>query len=162
MPRPKGLAPDRYEQILSVASGLMLVAVLVAIARGYSEWGTIPALVWLHLGTIVTALVLTPTMLLRRRGDALHRQLGWVWAVSMFATAALSFGIRGLASGGLSVIHILSAFTLVQVPRIIVSARRHHVARHRASVRAMVTGALLIAGFFTFPFHRLMGRWLFG
>jgi uncharacterized membrane protein len=35
------------------------------------------------------------------------------------------------------------------------------VKRHRRSVRAMVTGALLIAGFFTFPFNRLLGHWLF-
>jgi uncharacterized membrane protein len=33
--------------------------------------------------------------------------------------------------------------------------------RHRRGVRAMVTGALLIAGFFTFPFDRLLGHWLF-
>jgi uncharacterized membrane protein len=41
-------------------------------------------------------------------------------------------------------------------------ARRHQVARHRGAVRGMVMGALLVAGFFTFPFGRLMGRWLFG
>jgi uncharacterized membrane protein len=30
------------------------------------------------------------------------------------------------------------------------------------AARGMVLGALLVAGFFTFPFGRLMGRWLFG
>jgi uncharacterized membrane protein len=29
-------------------------------------------------------------------------------------------------------------------------------------VRGMVTGALLVAGFFTFPFGRMLGAWLFG
>jgi len=29
-------------------------------------------------------------------------------------------------------------------------------------VRGLIIGALLIAGFFTFPFHRLLGHWLFG
>ena len=28
-------------------------------------------------------------------------------------------------------------------------------------VRGLVIGALLIAGFFTFPFNRLLGSWLF-
>ena len=42
------------------------------------------------------------------------------------------------------------------------AARRHQHARHRAVVRSMVAGALLIAGFFTFPLDRLMGHWLFG
>ena len=37
------------------------------------------------------------------------------------------------------------------------AARTHKVALHRSSVRGMVTGALLIAGFFTFPFGRLLG-----
>lgn len=72
------------------------------------------------------------------------------------------FWVRGLNQGGLSWIHILSAWTPLQVPLIIWSARTHNVKRHRAPVRGMVLGALLIAGIFTFPFDRLMGRWLFG
>ena len=40
------------------------------------------------------------------------------------------------------------------------SARNHRLDRHRAMVRGMVTGALVIAGFFTFPFGRLLGHWL--
>lgn len=102
-------------------------------------------------------------MLLRRRGDRLHRRLGYVWVAAMGLTAALSFGIRTISpSGGFSWIHILSAWTLIQIPLIVWSARMHNVARHRAAVRGMVLGALLIAGLFTFPFHRLMGQWLFG
>ena len=119
-------------------------------------------MVWWHIATIVTALVLTPVMLLRRRGDRLHRRLGWVWATAMAATAAMTFGIRGLNQGSLSLIHILSAWTLIQVPVIVWAARAHNVARHRGAVRGMVTGALIIAGVFTFPFDRLMGHWLFG
>ena len=101
-------------------------------------------------------------MLLRRRGDQLHRRLGWLWASALFLTALLSFGVRGVNGAVLSPIHLLSALTLVQVPMIVWYARRHQVARHRGAVRGMVIGALLVAGFFTFPFGRLMGRWLLG
>ena len=80
----------------------------------------------------------------------------------MLLTAALSFGIRLSGHGGLSVIHLLSAWVLIQAPMIWWTARTHRIARHRRLVRAMVTGALLIAGFFTFPFDRLLGHWLFG
>ena len=59
-------------------------------------------------------------------------------------------------------IHIISAVTLVLVPRLVWTARHHRVAQHRRAVRGLVTGALLIAGFFTFPFDRLLGHWLFG
>jgi uncharacterized membrane protein len=80
----------------------------------------------------------------------------------MFLTAVSTFFIRGLNQGSLSFIHILSAWTLVQVPLIVWHARHHNHRGHRAAVRGMVTGALIIAGAFTFPFDRLLGHWLFG
>lgn len=155
-------AADRYERILAYAAALLLAVVLVAIARGQADWGRVPMLVWAHLATIIVALALTPVMLLGRRGDRRHRRLGTIWVVAMVLTAALSFGIRQTNHGGFSLIHLLSAFTLVQVPLLWHAARTHRVDRHRRGVRAMVTGALLIAGVFTFPFGRMLGHWLFG
>jgi uncharacterized membrane protein len=64
--------------------------------------------------------------------------------------------------GHFSPIHILSVLVIVLVPMLIRAARRHDVARHRRTVRGIVIGALLVAGFFTFPFDRLLGHWLFG
>ena len=156
------LAADRYERILAYAAAMLLAVVLVAIARGHGEWPRVPPVVWAHLLTILVALALTPVMLLGRRGDSRHRRLGTIWVVAMMLTALLSFGIRQTNHGGFSAIHLLSAFTLVQVPLLWWSARPHRVARHRGAVRAMVTGALLIAGVFTFPFGRMLGHWLFG
>jgi uncharacterized membrane protein len=161
--RPKvDLAPNLYERILAILALLLLVAVATAISRGRAEWGQVPPIVWAHIATIVTALALTPVMLLRRRGDRLHRRLGWVWCGAIAFTAVATFWIRGLNGTSLSFIHLLSAWTLIQVPLIVWAARSHNVARHRSAVRGMVTGALLIAGIFTFPFGRLLGHWLFG
>ncbi|HEX8446019.1 MAG TPA: hypothetical protein VF649_05330 [Sphingomonas sp.] len=154
------LAPDTYERLLAFGSIALLACVVAALARGQAQWALVPANVWLHLATIVVALGLTPIMLLRRRGDRRHRRLGRIWAVAMVLTAALSFTIR--TSGGFSAIHILSAGTLLMVPAMVISARRHQIARHRRLIRGLVTGALLIAGAFTFPFGRMLGRWLFG
>lgn len=156
------LAPEGYDRFLAVAAALLLVAVLAALARGYGEWDHIPAVIWLHLATILVALVLTPVMLLRRRGDRLHRRLGWVWSAALFFTALDSLLIKTINPGHFSFIHLLSLLTLVQVPLIVRAARRHDWKRHRTAVRGMVTGALLVAGFFTFPFGRLLGHWLFG
>ena len=155
-------APDGFDRILAAAALILLAAVATAIFRGRAEWPGLPLVLQGHILTIVVAVALTPLMLLRPRGDRLHRRLGWVWAAAMAGTAALSFGVRGLNGGALSFIHILSAWTLIQVPIIVSSARSHNVARHRGAVRGMVSGALIIAGVFTFPFERLMGRWLFG
>ena len=80
----------------------------------------------------------------------------------MVATAGLSFGIRTINPGGFSPIHALSAFTLVQAPLVAWYAHTHRVAAHRSTVRALVLGALLVAGVFTFPFGRMLGRWLLG
>jgi uncharacterized membrane protein len=158
----KPLSPDVFERMLAVASLLLLIAMLTALFRGQDEWYRLSPFLWGHLATIATALALTPVMLLRRRGDRLHRRLGYVWIAAMFGTAFVSLFIRDINRGGFSFIHILSVWTLIQVPLIYWTARTHQIAKHRSAVRGMVFGALLIAGFFTFPFDRLMGHWLFG
>ena len=156
------LKPELFDRILSAAALILLAFVLAALTRGRGEWGEVPGFVWAHIATILLAVVLTPVMLLRRRGDRLHRRLGWVWVTSMALTALFTFWIPGINQGALSLIHILSAWTLIQVPLIVWSARAHNHRRHRNTVRGMVAGALLIAGIFTFPFDRMLGRWLFG
>lgn len=156
------LAADAYERVLSGAAALLLAAVLTALLRGHAHWAAVPGIVWAHILTILVALTLTPVMLLSLRGDARHRLLGQIWAVAMMLTALLSFGIHLTNPGGFSIIHILSIWVLIQVPVLWYAARTHRLALHRRSVRGLVTGALLIAGFFTFPFDRLLGHWLFG
>lgn len=160
--RPRSIAPDLSERILAIAAVILLAMVIAALARGYASWPKIPLQIWLHLLTIMVATGLTPVMLLRRRGDTLHRRLGTIWVVAMILTALDSFFIRFANHGNFSFIHILSIWTLIQVPLIWWSARTHRVDRHRSAVRGMVTGALLIAGFFTFPFNRMLGQFLFG
>lgn len=156
------IQPGRLDRILSLGAIILLGATLAAIARGHTQWGLVPGTIWLHLATILTATALTPVMLLRQRGDRRHRRLGMVWVLAMLATAVTSLFIHVSGPGRFSVIHLLSLYTLVQVPIIWRSARTHNVIRHRRSVHGMVIGALLTAGFFTFPFHRLLGTWLFG
>ncbi len=135
---------------------------VAAIARGRAHWGEVPVLIWVHLLTIGVAVALTPTLLLSVRGTQRHRLLGRIWVVAMLLTAALTFGIHVSNPNGYSFVHILSGAMLVMVPVLWWSARRHNILRHRRVVRGVVTGALLVAGFFTFPFHRMLGDWLFG
>ena len=155
--------------LLAVASTVLAVAALLAIAKGQADWAKVPPLVWLHLGSILVATSLTPVMLLRRKGDGRHRKLGYVWVGAMLLTAmtSLFFNTRvpggwGVFTGDFSFIHLLSVLVLVQVPRIVTAARRHDRRRHERGVRGVVIGALLIAGFFTFPLGRMLGDWLLG
>jgi uncharacterized membrane protein len=156
------LAPAPIDYALAAGALVILAAVVAAVALGRTEWATIPWTVWAHLATILGALVLTPVMLLRRRGDWWHRLLGRLWIFFMLTTAVLTFGIRGINHGGLSPIHLLSAFVIVQAPLAGWYARKHNIRRHRIVIRGITGGALLIAGFFAFPFGRLLGHWLFG
>ncbi len=160
--RPRPISADRLERVLACGAMVLLAAVAAALARGYGEWGRVPALVWAHLLTIIVALALTPVILLGRRGTRRHRTLGTIWVVAMIATAVISLFVHVTGPGRFSVIHLISLWTLIQVPVIWWSARTHNVTRHRRSVRGMVIGALLLAGFFTFPFNRLLGHWLLG
>lgn len=161
-PQVKPLAADSYEKILAVAAIALLGTVLTALVRGHAHWGEVPWPVWAHLAAILTALALTPIQLLRQRGDQWHRLLGKVWVIAMFLAAVFSLLVHTINPGGFSCIHILSAYVIVSAPVIWWSARTHRIALHRGNVRGMITGALLIAGFFTLPFGRLLGVWLFG
>lgn len=156
------LAPDTLERVLGWASLALLAAALAAIARGHAGWDAVPLAIWLHLGTVIVALALTPVILWQKRGTRLHRRLGYLWAGSMFISAVDSFWILEINHGHFSLIHLLSAFVAVQTPRLVMTARAHNHAAHRRTVRGLVIGGLLTAGALTFPFHRLLGRWLLG
>ena len=156
------VAPRMFDRVLAVIAAVLLALLLAALVRGSAKWVWVPPFVWAHLLTIAVALVLTPVMLLRRRGDRLHRVLGWIWVSAMMLTALLSFGVRGLNGTSLSWIHILSALTILQAPRIVITARRKQHRKHQAAVRTLITGALAIAGVFTLVPGRMIGDWLFG
>lgn len=156
------ITPDRLEKLLGGLALVMLGCVLAAVLRGHGEWARVPAVVWLHLATITVALALTPVLMWRPRGTRNHRRLGYAWSGAMLLTAIDSLFVRLTNPGQFSPIHALSAMTVVLVPVLVLSARRHDRERHRRAVRGMIVGALLVAGFFTFPFGRLLGRWLLG
>ncbi len=159
---PRSLAPDPVEKAVAVGALAMLVAMVVALAIGFHLWTRIPVIVWLHMLTIAAALLLTPLLMLRQRGTRWHRRAGWAWCIAMAATAALSLFIGGFSNGRWSLIHILSAFTLLGVYGVVRNARAHRVSQHRATVRAISIGALLVAGFLTLLPTRTLGHLLFG
>jgi hypothetical protein len=74
--RRASLQPDVFERALTAGAFGLLVAIIAAGVRGRAQWDQIPGVVWLHLATIGVALVTTHVLMLRTRGDRLHRQLG--------------------------------------------------------------------------------------
>ena len=78
LPAAKSRVPDGFEKFLAVGAGILLVCVIVALLKGQAHWGRIPPNLWVHLGTMITALALTPVMLLRRRGDRPLQIFGFI------------------------------------------------------------------------------------
>jgi uncharacterized membrane protein len=154
------LKADVYEKILAAAAMVLFVLVSIAVLKGRGAWADLSPFVWTHLGSVMLPLAITPVQLLRRRGDGAHRALGWIWALSLFSTALISFGIRDINDGGFSFVHIFSIVTIVTVPMLVLAARHQRIARHRGAVRGLVTGALLTAGYFTLIPSRMLGGWL--
>lgn len=144
----------------ALAAGALLLAFVHGLASGAVARSSMHSL-WLavHLASVIPALPLGAYVLVRRKGDALHRALGKLWAVLMLVTALSSFGLRGL-TGSLSPIHLLSLLVLVMIPRGIHLARRHRIEAHRRVMSLTYLG-LAIAALFTLLPGRLLGTWLF-
>lgn len=160
-PRGTRLPATRADRVLGVLAIVMLVVVLAAIARGHDQWRLPPATIWIHLGLLIPALALTPFMLIRPKGGRTHRSLGYVWVTLMTAIAIESFFIP-LGGRSFSWIWLISIFVLTQLPRLVIHARARRFAQHQRVVRGLVIGSFLVAGFFTLPFGRMLGVWLFG
>jgi uncharacterized membrane protein len=120
----------------------------------------------IHLATILLALIVTGILMSGVKGSRLHRVLGWAWTVAMLGTAVSTLFIRsppfGPHIGPFGVLHLFALLTFVSVPRAVLAARRHDVARHAAVISGFVIGGLGIAGIAAFLPGRMLWQVLFG
>jgi len=92
-----------------------------------------------------------------------HRTIGFVWVGLMAVVCLSSFFIHQLRIWGpWSPIHLLSIFTLIMLPFAVWAAHRHNVTRHRMTMIGIFSGALVVAGLFTFLPGRIMHAVVFG
>jgi uncharacterized membrane protein len=157
----KTLEPTWFERLLALICGLLALTVAVAVFRGMPQWPQIGPTIWVHLATVMLAVVLTPAILLMQRGTRLHRAVGAVWMMAMLTTAIVSLFVRTIRPGHLSPIHFFSFLVLFTVPRAFWFAHRHQIDKHRRAILSTIIGALLIAGWLTFLSGRLLWWWLF-
>ncbi|MGO4572190.1 DUF2306 domain-containing protein [Microvirga sp. 2TAF3] len=123
-----------------------------------------PVLIQVHAGAATAAFLLGGYQMLAVKGTIAHRRLGWVWAVLMAIVALSSLGIvsNWPMVGPFGPIHGLSAFTLVTLPLAVLHARRGRIASHRAAMKGLFFGGLVIAGLFTLMPGRLIYQAVFG
>ncbi len=117
----------------------------------------------IHAFAAMAAFGLGVVQLAAPKGTLPHRTIGWAWVTLMFVIAISSFWIHDMRLiGPFSPIHLLSILVLIMVPVGVMYARRHNVRGHSKTMIWVFTGALVIAGFFTFVPGRIMHAVLFG
>jgi uncharacterized membrane protein len=117
----------------------------------------------IHAFAAMAAFALGIVQLVAPKGTLPHRTIGWIWVVLMAVIAISSFWIHEIRLiGPFSPIHGLAIFTLVMLPLAVLHARRHNVDRHRRAMLGIFTGALVVAGAFTFLPGRIMHAVAFG
>jgi uncharacterized membrane protein len=122
-----------------------------------------PVVIQVHAFAAITAFAIGVAQLAAPKGTIPHRLIGWSWAALMLTVAVSSLFIHQIRLWGpWSPIHLLSILVLVTLPLAVLHARRHEVSRHRKAMLGLFTGALVIAGVFTFLPGRIMHNVAFG
>lgn len=123
-------------------------------------------LAYLHLVTVVPCFFLGGWLLARRKGTAVHKRLGRVYAVLMLFTALITLVMPAEVGpallGHFGFIHLFSVLVFVSIPLAVVSIRRGNLRAHRGHMLGVYFGGILIAGGFALVPGRLLHGWLFG
>ena len=115
----------------------------------------------IHLAAVVPAIAIGVVQLAARKGTRPHKLLGWVWVLSMAVVAISSFWIFEIRKGtGFSVIHLLSAWTLISLACAVWFIRRGNVRAHKGFMLGTLLG-LAGAGLGALAPGRFLGRLLF-
>jgi uncharacterized membrane protein len=122
-----------------------------------------PGAIQIHAFAAIAAFATGLVQLAAPKGTIPHRLIGWSWAVLILTVAASSFFIHQIRLWGpWSPIHLLSVLVLVTLPLAVRHARHHNVRQHRMAMLMLFTGALTVAGVFTFLPGRIMHAVAFG
>jgi uncharacterized membrane protein len=122
-------------------------------------------LIFFHLVTAFAALVLGLFMLLRRKGTASQRRLGWTCVVLMAATALASAFIRDFGMANLfgnTPIHLFTVTVAIMLPLGMAYLKRGNVRGHGRTMTGLYVGACLVAGLFTMLPGCFLGSLLWG
>ena len=116
-----------------------------------------------HALAAIAALALGTLQLALPKGTGSHRAVGYVWIGLMALVAVASFWIhRFRMLGPFSVIHLLSALTLVALVYGLNAARRGRRKAHRNAMIQLYLLALILTGLFTLWPGRTMHAVIFG
>ncbi|RAK57451.1 hypothetical protein DJ018_05790 [Phenylobacterium deserti] len=122
----------------------------------------LPLAIQLHILGALGAILLGAALMWLRKGRILHRAGGWTWVGLVALVAGSSMFIRGANGGGLSILHLLTGWTLITLPLAVLWAKRHQVQRHRRAMMGLFYGGFVINLAFAFIPGRTMWQLFFG
>lgn len=131
-------------------------------APAWGLWGHLSLPVQGHILAALTATMIGFLVVSLPKGSPLHKGFGWAWVIIMALTAGSSFFITGLNGDRLSIIHVLSGWTMVALPLGVYAIKRRNIAGHRRTMTGLFFGGLLVAGALTFIPGRFMYQLFFG
>ena len=100
---------------------------------------TLPAAI--HLAAVVPAVAIGIAQMAMPKGMRIHRWMGWTWVLALVVVAVSSFWILELRKGtGWSIIHLLSAWTLISLSCAIWYIRHGNVRAHRGFMVGTLLG----------------------
>ncbi len=118
-------------------------------------------LIQIHIAFALAAVALGLTNLLRQKGTISHVALGYIYVISLLIVSIGSFWINAINQFyGLSVIHLLSAWTILCMVIAVIMARRGRIEQHKYWMIGTYCG-LLGAGLGTLFPGRLIPTLLF-
>ena len=95
----------------------------------------------IHLAAIVPAVAIGVAQLFMTKGTRLHKAMGWIWVSAMLVAVISSFWIMEIRKGaGWSVVHLLSAWTLISLGLAIWYIRRGNVRAHKGYMIGTMMG----------------------
>jgi len=122
-------------------------------------------LTWLHLATVLPAVIIGTYLLLAAKGTTVHRGLGRIYMPLMLTTGIVTLFMPARVGpsvvGHFGLIHVFSLFTLYSVPTAYRAIRTGNVGRHRRAMIGLYVGGILVAGSFAFMPGRMLHELLF-
>ncbi|PHS25989.1 MAG: hypothetical protein COA84_06980 [Robiginitomaculum sp.] len=123
---------------------------------------TAPLAIQIHAFGAMSAFGLGSAQMLLPKGRTAHIIMGWVWVVLMVMVASSAFFIRGINHGSFSPVHLFIPLTIFGLYGGLSALYRKDGPGHGKAMRGLFSGALVLAGLFTFFPGRLMWAVVFG
>lgn len=141
---------------VAACAGMFLVGALAEIPLHDDAERRWPALIAVHTIAACYGLIFGAMQLIRRRrGDMIHRVIGWTWTAAMAVALSTSMFIQTLDGFLFWFLHGLTVFTAITITIAIVQARRGRIASHRAFMVGSYLGLLgAFAGVVAVPARR--------